>query len=40
MEKEEILSVNQYTKFLVPASSYNMTTGFLFLLQVATKLAL
>lgn len=24
MEKEEILSVNQYTKFLVPASSYNM----------------
>lgn len=24
MEKEEILSVDQYTKFLVPASSYNM----------------
>lgn len=24
MEKEEILSVNQYTKVLVPASSYNM----------------
>lgn len=24
MEKEEILSVNQYTKFFVPASSYNM----------------
>lgn len=24
MEKEEVLSVNQYTKILVPASSYNM----------------
>lgn len=24
MEKEEILSVDQYTNFLVPASSYNM----------------
>lgn len=24
MEKEEVLSINQYTKILVPASSYNM----------------
>lgn len=24
MEKKELLAVNQYTKFLVPASSYNM----------------